>query len=132
MKKVILACFFMLAGTVVFAQSSPVTVTNSTSCAFLVQLINSDDACDNTCSTTAICVLPGTTVIAPCNSNWYWDRALITPTTDDCQDCPNGTIFVAAPNPTNCLGLPTAVSSNHCACGPYTANFSSPTTLDIF
>ncbi|MEQ9262090.1 MAG: hypothetical protein RLP14_02905 [Owenweeksia sp.] len=132
MKKIILSFMAIFAiCTAAMAQSAPLSVTNNTGCAFLVQLVNSDDACDQMCATSAICIPPGTTVINPCNANWYWDRALITPTTDDCQDCANGTIFVAAPNPTNCLGLSTRVRSNHCACGPYRAIFVSPTSLTL-
>ena len=132
MKKIILSFIAIIAiTTMAMAQSSALTVTNNTGCAFLVQLVNTNDGCDDTCPTSAICVAPGTTIINPCNSNWYWDRALITPTTDDCYDCANGTIFVAAPNPTNCLALSTSVSSNHCACGPYTANFVSTTSLTL-
>ncbi|HBF21367.1 MAG TPA: hypothetical protein DDW81_14800 [Cryomorphaceae bacterium] len=135
MKKMILSCLLLVAGAVsAVAQSSTLTITNNTNCAYVVVLYNEQDDCNLSCA-VKVCVPsgPGVTVpVNPCNPNWYWDRAIVYPSIDSCDPC-SAPIGVAAPNPTNCLGLPNPVSSRrHCAgCGPFTVDFSSTTTLDI-
>lgn len=135
MRNLMIVCVMLVAGAVsAFAQSSAVTVKNKTNCAYLVQLVNARDDCGATCTTTAICVLPGTSVtIAPCNSNWYWDRAIVTPTYDDCTPCTTTPVIVSSPEPTNCLNLLTTATSNHCAgCAPFKVDFASNTQLHIY
>ncbi len=136
MKKLIFSCFLLLAGaSYVLAQSAPLTISNNTNCAYVVVLYNEQDDCNDQCA-VKVCVPPGpgaSVTVNPCNPDWFWDRAIVYPSIDSCDPC-GRPLAVAAPNPTNCFGLPNSVSSpGHCAgCGPYTINFSSPTTLDIF
>ncbi|MGB0178032.1 MAG: hypothetical protein ACPF9D_12755 [Owenweeksia sp.] len=137
MKKILLGCFLLIVGaSSALAQSSTLTITNNTNCAYLVELFNEQDDCNQSCS-VQVCVPsgPGVTVpVNPCNPDWYWDRAIVTPTTDDCAPCTTNTLQVADPNWNNCFGLPTMVSApSHCAgCGGFTVDFSSITTLDIY
>ncbi|MEQ9262092.1 MAG: hypothetical protein RLP14_02915 [Owenweeksia sp.] len=136
MKKMIFSCFLLIAGAATaLAQSSPLTVTNNTNCAFEIELFNTEDGCGASCSVT-ICIPPGPgtmQVVNPCNPDWFWDRAIVTPTIDACTPCGSPSVGVASPNPTNCLGLPNSDNGIHCAgCGPYMVVFSSPTNLDLF
>lgn len=134
MKAIFLSCALLLAGTAaVFAQSSTININNNTNCSFLVELVNEQDDCNASCTTTTVCVPQYTTVqVNPCNSNWYWDRANVTPVIDACTTCGSSTVSVASPEPTNCMGLSTSASGTHCAgCGSYQVDFNSPTDLDI-
>lgn len=135
MKNFMIICVLFLMGTASgFAQSSPVTVTNNGNCAILVELVNERDDCGNSCTTSQVCVLPYSTVtINPCNRNWYWDRAIVYAAIDACDPCTTTPVMVNSPAPTNCLSLSNPVTTTHCAgCGPFTVDFSSSTTLDIY
>lgn len=126
---------FLVVGTVAaFAQSSTLTVKNSTNCAVIVELVNEQDDCNADCTTTAICVLPGTTAtINPCNPDWYWDRAIVTGAYDDCTPCTSTPVVVSSPEPTNCLNIPSKAKSAHCAgCDPFVVDFQSNTFLYIY
>lgn len=135
MKNFMIICVLCLLGAASgFAQSNIVTVTNNGNCAVIVQLVNEQDDCNKSCTTTAVCVLPYSSVkIKPCNKNWYWDRAIVYDAIDACDPCTSTPVMVSSPAPTNCLGLSNPVTTNHCAgCGPFTVDFSSLTTLDIY
>lgn len=124
----LLACTFSA-----LAQSSPITVNNNNNCSFLVELVNEQDDCNASCTTTVVCIPQYTSVtINPCNPDWYWDRAIVTPVRDDCDMCGSAAVSVRSPEPTNCQGLTNPGSGTHCAgCGTFSVDFNSPTNLDI-
>ncbi len=135
MKKLALLIVVIVASVATaWAQSSPVTVTNTTNCAYLVRLVATEDGCGAQCPSAVVCVLPGSSVVInPCNPNWFWDRAVVVPTIDACQPCGSLPVRVNSPAPTNCLGLSNPMSGVHCAgCGFFTVDFATLTTLNIF
>lgn len=128
-----MSCILLVAGTfAAVAQSSTITINNNTNCAYIVTGINEPDGCGSPCP-TSVCVLPNSTAtLTPCNSDWYWDRAVIRPAIDACQACGGTNVVIGSIAPTNCTPAPNTAGGSHCAgCAPYTATFTNLTTIDI-
>ena len=132
MKKAFFACLFVALCSFT-SWSQPLLVDNSTSCEYIVDLIQQDpNTCREVC-TVKICVKANSSVnVPPCCSSCVWLVGLVTPAKKPCTPCTSNYVKVYnAANP--CNNVPSSGTYMHCAgCGPYNLDWNNPGVLKIF